>query len=144
MAQYEAGVATLTAARAEAKRQFDAQQTYVDTLPPAEREVAQALLDKEKAEAETRFAQTEANLAQLKAKLDEGARELVAGRAQIAERKRQIEEGAADIESGEAQLAGELYTLHKGMSFILPPQTLHSFRRLGSEYLKVLWFHAAP
>ena len=46
--------------------------------------------------------------------------------------------------SGEAQLAGELYTLHKGMSFILPPQTLHSFRRLGSEYLKVLWFHAAP
>ena len=38
--------------------------------------------------------------------------------------------------SGEAQLAG--------MSFILPPQTLHSFRRLGSEYLKVLWFHAAP
>ena len=116
MAQYEAGVATLTAARAEAKRQFDAQQTYVDTLPPAEREVAQALLDKEKAEAETRFAQTEANLAQLKAKLDEGARELVAGRAQIAERKRQIEEGAADIESGEAQLASGWASYESGLA----------------------------
>ena len=116
MAQYEAGVAALTAARAEAKRQFDAQQTYVDTLPPAEREVAQALLDKEKAEAETRFAQTEANLAQLKAKLDEGARELVAGRAQIAERKRQIEEGAADIESGEAQLASGWASYESGLA----------------------------
>ncbi len=116
MAQYEAGVAALTAARAEAKRQFDAQQTYVDTLPPAEREVAQALLDKEKAEAETRFAQTEANLAQLKAELDEGARELVAGRAQIAERKRQIEEGAADIESGEAQLASGWASYESGLA----------------------------
>ena len=50
----------------------------------------------------------------------------------------------SDSFSAPAQHAGELYTLHKGMSFIFPPQTLHSFRRLGSEYLKVLWFHAAP